>query len=90
MDSRIILALAMIAGWGVWTFAFDAPGWAHILLTLGMFLLMYRIAARGTASYPSHTIGIFRPIQRFFSGGVPGAPDDETSAAAPPGRGNSR
>ena len=38
---------------GVWTFAFNAPGWAHILLMGGMFLLVYRIVVRGTPGYPT-------------------------------------
>lgn len=51
MDFGILIALVMLAGWGVWTFAFNAPGWAHILLTAGFFLLIYRIAARSTPGY---------------------------------------
>ena len=43
MDLGLIGAIVMLAGWAVWTFAFDAPGWAHIFLTVGVFLLIYRI-----------------------------------------------
>lgn len=46
MDLGIIAALAMLIVWGIGTFAFDAPGWIHILLTLGMFLLIWRIVVR--------------------------------------------
>jgi hypothetical protein len=53
MDLGIIVALVMLAGWAVWTFAFNAPGWAHVFLTVGVFLLIYRIVARGTAGYGS-------------------------------------
>lgn len=51
MDLGIIGAIVVLVGWAVWTFAFHAPGWAHLLLTLGMFLLIYRIVVRGTPGY---------------------------------------
>ena len=52
MDIGIIAALIMLVVWGVWTFILNAPGWAHILLIAGMFLLYYRIVVRGTPGYP--------------------------------------
>jgi hypothetical protein len=52
MDLGIIVAVVMLLIWAVWTFALHAPGWAHILLTLGVFLLFYRIVVRGTPGYP--------------------------------------
>ena len=48
MDLGILLAVAMLAIWAVATFAFSGPGWVHLLLTLGVFLLIWRIVARGT------------------------------------------
>jgi hypothetical protein len=51
MDLGILVALVMLVVWGVWTFAFSAPGFAHILLTAGVFLLIYRIVVRGTPGY---------------------------------------
>ena len=48
MDIWIILAIVMLAVWAFVTFTTTAPGWIHILLTVGMFLLIYRIVARGT------------------------------------------
>jgi uncharacterized membrane protein len=48
MDLGIIAALVMLAVWAYVTFATSAPGWIHILLTMGMFLLIYRIVVRGT------------------------------------------
>ena len=48
MDLGIISAVVMLIVWGVITFRGDAPGWIHVLLTLGVFLLIYRIAVRGT------------------------------------------
>lgn len=51
MDLGILVALAMLIIWAVWAFAFSAPGVAHILLTAGVFLLIYRIVVRGTPGY---------------------------------------
>jgi hypothetical protein len=48
MDIGIIAAVLMLAIWAFVTFTTTAPGWIHILLTLGMFLLIYRIVIRGT------------------------------------------
>jgi len=48
MDLGILAAIAMLAVWAVATFKFDAPGWVHLLLTLGVFLLIWRIVVRGT------------------------------------------
>jgi hypothetical protein len=49
MDLGLVAAIAMLVVWGVATFAFDAPGWIHLLLTVGMFLLYWRISAMGSA-----------------------------------------
>jgi hypothetical protein len=48
MDVGIIAAIAMLLVWGIGTVAFDAPGWLHILLMGGLFLLIHRIVVRGT------------------------------------------
>ena len=48
MDLGIIVAIVMLAIWAFVTFTTTAPGWIHILLTMGMFLLIYRIVVRGT------------------------------------------
>lgn len=53
MDLGILAALAVLVVWAIWTFAFSAPGFAHILLTAGVFLLIYRIVVRGTPGYRS-------------------------------------
>ena len=42
------VALVMLAVWAVATFAYEAPGWVHMLLTIGVFLLIYSIVVRGT------------------------------------------
>jgi uncharacterized membrane protein len=48
MDVGVITAVAMLLVWAVWALAFEAPGWVHLLLTLGVALLIYRIVMRGT------------------------------------------
>ncbi len=47
MDFGIAAAIAMIAFWAVVTFTTEAPGYVHLLLTVGFFLLFWRISARG-------------------------------------------
>jgi uncharacterized membrane protein len=53
MDLGIIAAIAMLIIWAVVTFTTSAPGWIHILLTMGMALLIYRIVIRGTRGVAS-------------------------------------
>jgi hypothetical protein len=44
MDLGLAAAIVMLIVWAVGTFALDAPGWIHLLLTVGVFLLIWRIA----------------------------------------------
>jgi len=48
MDLGIIAAVVMLIAWAVVTFTTDAPGYVHLLLTIGFFLLFWRIASRGS------------------------------------------
>jgi uncharacterized membrane protein len=48
MDLGIIAAVAMLVVWAIVTFTTSAPGWIHILLTMGVSLLIYRMVVRGT------------------------------------------
>ena len=50
MDLGILGAIALIVIWAVATFAYEAPGWIHLLLSVGVFLLILRIVIRGTPS----------------------------------------
>ena len=43
MDLGLVVAIVMLVGWAVGTFVFEAPGAIHALLTLGLFLLIWRI-----------------------------------------------
>jgi hypothetical protein len=46
MDLGIIAAVIMLAVWAVLTFTTEAPGYVHLLLTVGFFVLFWRISAR--------------------------------------------
>jgi hypothetical protein len=48
MDLWTIAALLLLAVWAAGTFAFPAPGWVHLLLTAGIFILIWRIVVRST------------------------------------------
>ena len=48
MDIGMLAAVAMIAVWAVATLMFDAPGWVNLMLTAGVFLLVWRIVAKGS------------------------------------------
>lgn len=48
MDLGILAALVMLGIWAFATFTTEAPGWIHLLLTVGVFLILYRIVVRGT------------------------------------------
>ena len=45
MDPIIILSVVMLLVWAAGTW-FEAPGWIHLLLTAGVFLLVWRIVTR--------------------------------------------
>ena len=47
MDFGILAALALIAVWAVVALGFNGPGWIHLLLTVGVATLIWRVAARG-------------------------------------------
>ena len=50
MDRWTAVGLLLLVAWAVPTFAFaPAPGWVHLLLTAGVFLVIYGAVARGTA-----------------------------------------
>ena len=48
MDFLLILSVVMLVVWAIVTFSTTAPGWIHLFLIMGMFLLIYRIVVRGT------------------------------------------
>lgn len=52
MDIWIVGAVALLLTWVGLVVTTEAAGWVHILLTGGLFLLIWRIVARGTPSGP--------------------------------------
>ena len=52
MDIGIAAAVVIIAVWAVVTFTTEAPGYVHLLLTIGFFLLFWRVVARRGRSGP--------------------------------------
>jgi len=55
MDLGILAGIAMLIVWAIATFMYEAPGWIHILLSAGVFLLIYRIVLRGTPGVDTTT-----------------------------------
>jgi hypothetical protein len=48
MDLGLIAAIAMLVVWAAVTFTTEAPGYVHLLLTLGVFILIWRITVRSS------------------------------------------
>jgi hypothetical protein len=46
MDLGIIGAVVVLAVWAVLTFTTEAPGYVHLLLTIGFFMLFWRIIVK--------------------------------------------
>jgi hypothetical protein len=47
LDLGIIVGLIMLVVWAVFVFVVNnAPGFVHLLLTLGLFIVIWRIVAR--------------------------------------------
>jgi hypothetical protein len=55
MDIGILAGVGMLIVWAIGTFAFEAPGWIHLLLSVGVFLIIYRIVVRGTPGVDTTT-----------------------------------
>ena len=49
MDLGIVGALVLLLVWGIAALVVEGPGWIHLLLTVGVSLLIYRIVMRGAA-----------------------------------------
>lgn len=53
MDLWTVAAVVMLVVWAVATFAFTAPGWLQFLLSVGVFVVIWRQIVRGTPSPPA-------------------------------------
>lgn len=52
MDLGMLAAIALILIWAIAALVLEGPGWVHLLLTIGVSLLIYRIVARGSSKDP--------------------------------------
>lgn len=50
MDLGIIGAIVLLLVWAWAALIKEGPGWVHLLLTVGVSLLIYRIVVRGSAA----------------------------------------
>ena len=51
MDVPLLAAIVMLLLWAGGTLFLDSPGWINLLLSVGVFLLIWRIVVRsGTTS----------------------------------------
>lgn len=53
MDIGIIAGVGLLVVWAVAALVFDGPGWVHLFLTVGVFLIIYRIVVRGDKRRPT-------------------------------------
>ena len=52
MDVGIVAAVALLVLWGLATLFLGAPGWANMLLTVGVFLLVWRVVRSPSSKAP--------------------------------------
>lgn len=43
IDLGIVAAIAMLVVWAVGALLYDGPGWIHLLLTVGVTVLIWRV-----------------------------------------------
>ena len=67
MDWKLPVSVVMLVAWVILTVAFAAPGYVHLLLVFGVFLLIWGIAERGAP--PQRSARTIRPAP-----GVPPVP----------------
>jgi uncharacterized membrane protein len=49
MDLGMVAAVVLLLVWAVVALVLQGPGWVHLLLTVGVSLLIYRIVVRGSS-----------------------------------------
>ena len=55
MDLGILIGIALVIIWGIGALVFDGPGWEHLLLTVGVFVIIWRIVVTGDRRHPEPT-----------------------------------
>lgn len=53
MDLGLIVGVALIIIWAVGALVLDGPGWLHLLLSVGVFVIIWRIVVRGDRRHPN-------------------------------------
>ena len=49
MDLGILGSIALLVVWALGTWFAEPPGWFHLLLSVGVFALIWRIVDRGAS-----------------------------------------
>ena len=49
MDLGLVGAFAILVIWAIAALVLQGPGWVHLLLTIGVSLVIYRVVARGSS-----------------------------------------
>jgi hypothetical protein len=52
MDLGLGIGVALIVIWTIVALGFNGPGWIHLLLTVGVFIVIWRIVVRGDRRHP--------------------------------------
>lgn len=55
MDIGILGGIALLVIWAIAAY-FDGPGWVHLLLTVGVFVIIWRIVVRGDKRHPNDNV----------------------------------
>ena len=50
MDVALIAGIVMLVLWAAGTFFLEAPGWINLLLSVGVFVVIWRIVVRASGS----------------------------------------
>ena len=53
MDPGLLVGIALIVIWAIVALGFNGPGWIHLLLTVGVFIVIWRIVVRGDRRHPA-------------------------------------
>lgn len=48
-DPLLLFSILLLGIWAIAALVLEGPGWVHGLLTVGVFLLIYRIVVLGTS-----------------------------------------
>jgi hypothetical protein len=55
MDIGILVGVVLIVIWAIVALVLSGPGWIHLLLTVGVFTIIWRIVVRGDRRHPPPT-----------------------------------